>query len=180
MTTLVNITRTEFGAERTKCSCRECTINCSFIPGYLIPADLERIALARGFTAEQLEEWAMQELLASPGATVLYRGQRLQIPTLVPDRTVSGACIYLSKDKLCGIHEVAPFGCAFFDSHQGNDYCDDLSAVGLVSIIQDVKVLGAYSRLHERLWSSGRRASSPALLRAKMAAAYRLEEQGAT
>jgi hypothetical protein len=35
--------RKEFGFVRTVCACGECTINCHFIPGYLIPADLERI-----------------------------------------------------------------------------------------------------------------------------------------
>jgi len=56
--------RTEFGSARTACSCANCSINCRFIPGYLIPADLERIAAHVGaenvmaFAAEA--EWRLQ------------------------------------------------------------------------------------------------------------------------
>lgn len=31
------LVRTEFGFSRTVCACREYTVNCHFIPGYLIP-----------------------------------------------------------------------------------------------------------------------------------------------
>jgi hypothetical protein len=34
--------RTELGAFRSKCSCEACTLNCRYMPGNLIPADLER------------------------------------------------------------------------------------------------------------------------------------------
>ena len=49
--------RTEFGFERTACACSECAINCRFIPGYLIPADLDRIAGHLG--SENLIEFAL-------------------------------------------------------------------------------------------------------------------------
>jgi hypothetical protein len=35
--------RTEFGYPRTVCSCRECSEYCHHLPGYLVPADLERL-----------------------------------------------------------------------------------------------------------------------------------------
>ena len=53
--------RTEFGFERTACACSECAINCRFIPGYLIPADLDRIAGHLG--SENLIEFALDKRL---------------------------------------------------------------------------------------------------------------------
>jgi hypothetical protein len=49
--------RSEFGFERTVCACPECTHCCRHIPGFLIPADLDRIhqQLAPN---EELENWA--------------------------------------------------------------------------------------------------------------------------
>ena len=72
-------------SRRTVCACEPCTRYCHHLPGYLIPADLERIhqQLAPG---EDLESWARWHLLASPGALVLRRGEVLRIPTLVPAR----------------------------------------------------------------------------------------------
>lgn len=65
--------RSEFGCARTICACAECAINCHFIPGYLIPADLERMAAQLGY--DDLLEFAVNNLLASPGATVLEGGK---------------------------------------------------------------------------------------------------------
>src|SRR5215467_1073893 len=97
--------REEFGFARTVCDCSECSINCRFIPGYLIPADLDRIA--RHLGSENLIEFALENLLASPGATVFERGQVQQIPTLVPARRSDGAC------KLFGIR-IGPCGANVF------------------------------------------------------------------
>ena len=36
--------RIEFGFTRTACSCDEDVLNCYFVPGYLIPDDLSRLA----------------------------------------------------------------------------------------------------------------------------------------
>ena len=36
--------RTEFGVARTVCACSDCVANCRFVPGALIPADLNRIS----------------------------------------------------------------------------------------------------------------------------------------
>lgn len=165
------VTRQEFGAQRTVCACADCTMNCRFIPGYLIPDDLERIAKARGWGESQIEEWAMQELLASPGATVLlHDGTLARIPTLVPARRADNACRYLDADNRCSIHEAAPFGCAFFDAHQSRAASDALSARGLKQIIVAVLQRGLYIRIWEALERAGRRAPGPEVLRKQMRA----------
>ena len=43
--------RTELGFERTVCDCRACKINCEFIPGFLLPSDIRRIALHLGYSS---------------------------------------------------------------------------------------------------------------------------------
>jgi Fe-S-cluster containining protein len=158
--------RTEFGFKRTVCACSECAINCRFIPGYLIPADLERIAGHLG--CKNLIEFALEHLLASPGATVLERGQVRQIPTLVPARRGDGACKFLDANNRCTIHEVSPFGCAFFDAHQSKAESDYRSGSGLVQIDRAWQADHLYARLWLLLDALGKVGPSPVAARARL------------
>src|SRR5438067_916759 len=93
---LVDPARAEFGFCRTRCDCLECTRSCRHIPGYLIPADLER--MDRFLAPDQdLVTWAKRHLLASPGALVMRGGRAFRIPTLVPARRPDGACLFLTE-----------------------------------------------------------------------------------
>ena len=158
--------REEFGFARTVCDCLECSINCHFIPGYLIPADLERIAGHLG--CENLVEFAAENLLASPGATVFDRGRVRQIPTLVPARRSDGACKFLDADNRCTIHEVSPFGCAFFDAHQSKVESDYRSGSGLVQVDRAWREEHPYSRLWLLLEALGKVGPSPVAARARL------------
>jgi Fe-S-cluster containining protein len=124
--------RTEFGFARTECACANCASHCRVVPGYLLPADVERIGRHLGYTNPL--SFAAQYLLASPGATVVQAGQLRQLPTLVPRRQANGACLFLDDDSRCRIHAVAPFGCAFFDSHLSAEEADQRSQHGLREI----------------------------------------------
>ena len=100
--------RTTFGFPRTECACAECTLNCRFVPGYLIPTDLAAMTAHLGYRS--VLTFALENLLASPGATVMADGQVFQIPTLVPARQANGACKFLTPENRCAIHVVSPFG----------------------------------------------------------------------
>jgi len=102
--------RTELGFERTVCDCRACKINCEFIPGFLLPSDIRRIALHLGYSNPV--EFALDNLLASPGAIVVDRGQIRRIRTLAPARRQDGACLFLDEEQRCRIHSVSPYGCS--------------------------------------------------------------------
>jgi Fe-S-cluster containining protein len=135
--------RTEFGRQRTECSCQACIKNCRFMPGNLIPADLDRM-IPPTLTEEGIFRWAEQNLRASPGALVgdSATGHTFRIPMLVPAVKKDGSCIHLQPDERCAIHENAPFGCAFFDcgpEPQG------LSREGLWQIAQAHRGQGAVS-----------------------------------
>lgn len=158
--------REEFGFTRTVCDCAECSINCHHIPGYLIPVDLDRIA--RHLGCENLMEFALENLLASPGATVLDRGQVRQIPTLVPARRGDGACKFLDTNNQCTIHEVSPFGCAFFDAHQSKAESDYRSGSGLVQIDRAWQEDHLYARLWLLLEALGKVGPSPIAARARL------------
>lgn len=158
--------RKEFGFERTVCACGECTINCHFIPGYLIPADLGRIAARLGY--EDLIEFAVNNLLASPGATVLDGGQVRQIPTLVPARRSDGACLFLNGQDGCSVHNSSPFGCAFFDVHQSREESGRRSSYGLAEIDRAWRDGKLYAQLWLLLRALGLNAPSPIVARAKM------------
>lgn len=152
--------RTEFGFRRTVCACRECTLNCRHIPGYLIPDDLERIHqhLAPG---GDLFAWARQHLLASPGAKVQHRGKIIRIPTLVPARQPNGACTFLTVADRCAIHAVAPFGCAFFDAHQDRAESDQRSLRGLQAVMEAWSTGARYALDWITLDQAGLRAPAP-------------------
>lgn len=156
-------------AVRTTCACRTCALNCEHMPGALIPEDLERI---RGIVPD-LDE----KLLASPGALVGDRfGKQWRIPTLVPARTSAGACVFLTPDKKCSIHAVAPFSCAFFDAHHSGPEVSRLSTIGLVRIDQDRQNRGPYAQLRDRLVARGLTAPGPEESRAAMRRAWKGEQ----
>jgi len=88
--------RAEFGIARTECACRACVVNCRFVPGSLIPADLHRIA--KYLNESSLTRFALDNLLASPGAIIYTRSGLVRIRTLVPARRADGACRFLTCD----------------------------------------------------------------------------------
>lgn len=101
--------------ERTVCSCEACVECCTRQPGPLAPHDVEPILKHLGAGGEAL-------LVASAGATVAKDGKTFRIPTITPARDhATGWCVFLTPEKRCSIHELAPFGCAFFDVHMAYD-----------------------------------------------------------
>lgn len=71
-------------------------------------------------------------------------GRLFQIPTLVPRRKENGSCVFLDENNLCKIHEISPFGCALFDSHQSVDEANMRSSRGL----QEIARLWANPNIH--------------------------------
>lgn len=185
-------TREAYGQYRTVCACNDCTISCKFVPGYLIPADLDLInknvvkstKVALGEQYDDLINWCLDNLLASPGALVVKAGIPFRVRTLVPARDKeTGWCKFLkprstsSKELICTIHDNAPFGCAFFDSHASNEKWQSLSAQGLQSIIIDRQQGGLYSRIWQALSVLNRCAPSPEQCREAMQIHYVKELQ---
>jgi Fe-S-cluster containining protein len=153
--------RSEFGFTRIKCSCHACQKNCRFMPGFLIPSDLGRMIPAGADPGR----WAEENLLASPGALVIKDERAFRIRTLVPAVKPDGSCRFLSSERRCTIHEIAPFGCAFFDCRPERGH---LSEYGLKEVARAWAEGGLYSALWLRLWESGQRQQSPDALRRKM------------
>lgn len=159
--------RTEFGFTRTECACSSCSINCRFIPGYLVPSDVKRIARHLGYT--NLGAFASENLLASPGATVMSNGRVFQIPTLVPQRRADGACKFLDADNRCRVHTVSPFGCAYFDAHQPSAEADRRSSRGLQDVARHWSAgASVYAVLWKILDTAGLRAVPAHIARARM------------
>jgi hypothetical protein len=162
---LIDPGRTEFGYARSTCACADCAAGCRHLPGYLVPADLERLRdhLAPG---EDLFAWARRSLLASPGALVARGEKVFSIPTLVPARRADGACLFLTEADRCAIHAAAPFGCAFFDVHQAAAEADARSAAGLRAVLADWLAGGPYAEVWRALDAAGLRAPPPEVGRA--------------
>ena len=155
------------GHFRTICSCELCAINCRFIPGYLLPEDLDRIATFLSYSKSL--EFAEKNLLASPGAIVIKDGRLCRIRTLVPARNDSGWCNFFDG-SLCSIHRVAPFGCAFFDSHQEQSESNAISAKGLQIIagLWEDQPFSLYCQIWNHLHRRGMRAPAPEECRDRM------------
>lgn len=164
-----HVPRTEFGYTRTECACPQCTAHCRVVPGYLVPADLERLSRFLGYRNPLT--CAAENLLASPGATVVQQGRVRQLPTLVPRRQANGACIFLDAQQRCRIHAVAPYGCAFFDAHQPEAEADARSQRGLQEIARHWANPKAH--LYTLIWrilnATGRCAVPPAWARQQAA-----------
>jgi len=161
--------RTEFGFTRTECACPVCVNNCRHLPGYLIPADLERISQSLG--EKSLVGFAFDHLLASPGALVASRdGRVLRISTLVPRRQESGSCVFLDERSRCRIHVVSPFGCGMFDCRQSSEEADARSLRGLQEIARcwAHPARHSYTIIWRLLDTTGRRAIPPQVARQQM------------
>ncbi len=161
--------RTEFGFTRTECACVECTMNCRFVPGYLVPADVERISRHLGYN--NVFKFALENLAASPGATVMSAedGRIFQIPTLVPQRKPDGSCKFLQNNS-CTIHAVSPYGCALFDAHQSSAEANRRSSRGLQEVAREWAARGksVYVILWRLLYAGGLRAVPPQVARQRM------------
>jgi hypothetical protein len=155
------------GHFRTICNCDLCAIDCRFIPGYLLPEDLDKIATLLGYSKSF--EFAEKNLLASPGALVIKAGRLCRILTLVPGRGHSGWCRFFDG-SLCTIHSAAPFGCAFFDSHQEQSESNTISAKGLQIIagIWEDQPFSRYCQIWNELHRRGMRAPAPEECRDRM------------
>jgi hypothetical protein len=118
-----------------------------------------------------LLRFAKHFLSASPGATVLQKGKLIRIPTLVPrKKMMNGACIFYEHGQ-CTVHEVSPFGCAFFDDHQDPSVSDYLSRMGLIDLMKVwAKRVGdnGYIPIWIMLDHYNLRAPSPEFLREQM------------
>jgi Fe-S-cluster containining protein len=135
-----------------------------------VPADVERIARYLGYT--NVGEFAFDNLLASPGATVMNaEGHVFQIPTLVPQRKTDGSCKFLSAEGHCSIHAVSPYGCAMFDAHQSSEEADRRSSRGLQEVARHWSArvgTSAYAVVWKLLYTVGLRAIPAHIARMKM------------
>lgn len=119
--------------KRTECACQDCQQCCRVQPGHLLPGQMEQIAEYLGQSIAEVKPlfWA------SGGALVMnsQTGRQFRIGTITPryDRRRK-ACVFLTDEGRCRIHAVAPFGCAYFDTHQTADYGRQLSTWGLERI----------------------------------------------
>jgi hypothetical protein len=153
--------RTEKGFGRTSCACHTCVRNCQFMPGFLIPSDLARMIPPDVVP----EKWAEGRLLASPGALAVKNGVPFRIHTLVPAVKADGSCIHLDDSNRCGIHQIAPFGCAFFDCGPERGH---LSHFGLIEVMRAWENNDLYARIWGHLARQGRTQLRAELLRERM------------
>ncbi len=145
---------------RSECACAGCVACCKAMPGMLVPGDVERIER----TLPTL--WPSQYLVASEGALVVYRGEAVRIPTIVPAQKPDGSCVFLDDQDRCTIHAVAPYGCTHFDVHQSKAESDARSTAGLWTILTDASV--CYFALWKLLVQQGRTAPPLKVRRARL------------
>jgi hypothetical protein len=133
--------RTEYGFSRTACACAFCQAPCRHVPACLDPADLPRLCPQ----GRELFAWAEEHLRARVGRPV---------PTLVPLRGPDGACNWYFNGR-CAVHADAPYGCAFFDTHQSADEIEQRYAASLQARREDAAAGGLYCRVWLHLCQRG-------------------------
>ena len=99
---------------RTKCACSRCVACCKRQPAAIVLEDWERIK--KKLLTD--DEGMRKKFWASPGALVkdTLTGETRRIGSITP-RYSHGKCIFLDENDRCRIHDVAPFGCSYFDTH---------------------------------------------------------------
>ena len=127
---------------RTKCACNGCKACCKRQPGPLAPDDFERIAAFLGETPEEAEK----HFWASPGALIREGEDIKRVGTVTPKR-IRGRCVFLDDNDNCKIHPVAPFGCAYFDTHQSLAQAQERSTW----LVLQQMASEAYRKLRDRL-----------------------------
>ncbi len=125
--------------KRTTCACAHCVEFCECKPGSLVPEDIKRIEDHLG---ETIAGSTMFEL--SLGTVVVVKDAITIVPMIVPKRKENGSCVFLSEDKKCMIHEVAPYGCSHFDAHMGFEEGERRSRDGIIEVCRDIKRRGRY------------------------------------
>jgi len=90
------------------------------------------------------------------------------VPGLVLAAKPDGSCKFLSAEGACTIHDISPFGCAFFDGHaHGSPASDRLMRAGLNQSIE-AGPQHLYHRLRRHLILKGLVSPSPDMMRARM------------
>jgi hypothetical protein len=156
------------GFRRTVCGCAICCAPCRHVPGGLDPSDLARLCPA----GQDVFAWAEQHLRA-----IVDR----PYPTLVPARHPDGHCHWLFEGR-CAVHDHAPYGCAFFDSHMSPDEVDRRYAATIRARRDDASTEGLYYRvwMHLRLQGLLARPGDRSALVVERAALHRRLERSHT
>ena len=106
--------------KRTVCACKDCVTFCKTRPGTLIPSDVDRIAQHLVESGLISDKDGVAPFLRGSRPTTVYdkdEEKEIKIPKIVPARDAKGRCVFLDASDRCGIHQVSPFGCAYFDAH---------------------------------------------------------------
>lgn len=129
--------REQFGFQRTRCGCDFCRIPCRHVPGGLDVADLDRLCPA----GVDVFPWAEQHLRARTDKSY---------PVLVPARQPNGHC-HWHFDGKCAVHDHAPYGCAFFDSHMPQAEVERRYAASVQARVHDAESNGIYTKVWRHL-----------------------------
>jgi hypothetical protein len=153
----------QHGFQRTECACDMCQIPCRHNPGGLDVADLERMCPA----GQDIFVWAEEHLRALT---------EKPWPVLVPSRHVKGHCHWYYEGK-CLVHDIAPYGCAFFDSHMPADQVAGRYAAMSAARQADAAAHGLYEHVWLHLCRKGL-IGRPGKTADLAAALHRLRETG--
>jgi Fe-S-cluster containining protein len=144
-------TRRELGMARTAvCDCPVCVGNCKERPGYMIVQDVDRIWKT---VAPQMSrsEFILTYVEPGTGFTTMNEDMKfIKTQTIRPKKIPGHGCIFL-KDNRCSIHEVSPFGCAFFKCGMPRAEADEKNHTAIRHILGDIQAGGLYYLIMERL-----------------------------
>jgi hypothetical protein len=133
--------REQYGFRRTTCGCVFCQAPCRHLPGSLDVSDLERMCPP----GQDLFAWAELHLRALPEKPFL---------TLVPARQANGHCHWFVEGR-CTVHQVSPYGCAFYDLHMSDEEAAKRTAATVQARNEDEAKKGLYYQVWRHLCQKG-------------------------
>lgn len=146
--------------QRTSCSCETCQVGCKTLPGALVPADL--IKMQQHIEPDaSLTEFADKYLVVSSGARILnpQTRQAMSVPSLAPKQRSDGTCIFYNRQGRCDIHQVSPFGCSMFDTHETESVSTPLVRDMVLQQYESHCTGGVYHQLCQYLYAKGQHAT---------------------
>jgi Fe-S-cluster containining protein len=80
---------------------------------------------------EAIGEFVLDHFCASDGGTIVENRNGLlvhrRVPSVVPQQTADGSCVFLRANGECAIHPVSPYGCSHFDTHMSQEQAEPRS-----------------------------------------------------
>lgn len=100
--------------ERFECTCDSCRRACSYVPGWFMPGEAEKVAEFLGLSLKEFFDKYLGVNWWVDGGDIFVLAPALvgEVSGLEYPGDPRGKCVFFNNKELCDIHLVKPFECA--------------------------------------------------------------------